>query len=257
MSNKEEKAAGETAIQVYTYNEKDVKLRTQMIDGEPWFVAKDLCDILELNDVRRAVEPLDDDEKLSGELLQSGQRRSMWFVNESGMYTLIIRSNKPEAKKFRKWVTSEVLPSIRKTGRYELQPSSAGVSRPVRMRRRSRSELVNADLLNLLWLIGDSLRQGEIRDVALELGVSRQTVSKVLNGYARNPRVLMALYGRAKANRACGMIYHRPDVMAERLIDADNGDVVVQLPSVVYGGRKSGGQPGNQNARKHWGKEGR
>lgn len=241
-------------MQVYTYNDKDVQLRTKVIDGNPWFVAKDLCEILELEDVRRAVEPLDEDEKLTGEIFQSGQMRSMWLVNESGLYALVIRSRKPEAKKFRKWVTSEVLPSIRKTGRYEVGASSSS-SAVVRHPRRSRSELVNAELLNLLWLIGESLQQGEIREVALELGVSRQTVSKVLNGYARNPRVLMALYQRAKANRACGVIYHRPEVMAERLIDAENGDVVVQLPPVVYGKPRRGGQPGNQNARK-WQKGG-
>lgn len=250
MSNKQE-------AKVFTFNENNKPIRVEVVDGEPWFVAKDVCDVLGIENNRNATSRLDDDEKGASIVRTPSGDQQMTTVNESGLYNLIFQSRKPEAKKFRKWVTSEVLPSIRKTGRYELPASSAGVSAPVRMRRRSRSELVNADLLNLLWLIGDSLRQGEIRDVALELGVSRQTVSKVLNGYARNPRVLMALYGRAKANRACGMIYHRPDVMAEHLIDADNGDVVVQLPSVVYGGRKIGGQPGNQNARKHWGKEGR
>lgn len=250
MTNKQE-------AKVFTFNENNKPIRVEVIDGEPWFVAKDVCDALTLENSRKATASLEDDEKGVSPVVTPSGTQQMTTINESGLYNLIFQSRKPEAKKFRKWVTSEVLPSIRKTGKYELPASSAGVSAPVRMRRRSRSELVNADLLNLLWLIGDSLRQGEIRDVALELGVSRQTVSKVLNGYARNPRVLMALYGRAKANRACGMIYHRPDVMAERLIDADNGDVVVQLPSVVYGGRKIGGQPGNQNARKHWGKEGR
>lgn len=250
MLNKQE-------AKVFTFNENNKPIRVEVVDGEPWFVAKDVCDALTLENSRKATASLEDDEKGVSPVVTPSGTQQMTTVNESGLYSLIFQSRKPEAKKFRKWVTSEVLPSIRKTGRYELPASSAGASAPVRVRRRSRSELVNADLLNLLWLIGDSLRQGEIRDVALELGVSRQTVSKVLNGYARNPRVLMALYGRAKANRACGMIYHRPDVMAERLIDADNGDVVVQLPSVVYGGRKIGGQPGNQNARKHWGKEGR
>lgn len=248
--------AGETAMQVYTYNEKDVKLRIQTIDGNPWFAVKDLCEILEHSNHKVAILGLDDDEVRKVYLTDSlGRKQETLVTSESGMYTLIIRSNKPEAKKFRKWVTGEVLPSIRKTGRYEASTEPQSTRKLVC--RRSRSELVNAELLNLLWLIGESLRQGEIRDVALELGVSRQTVSKVLNGYARNARVLMALYNRAKANRACGMIYHRPDLMAERLIDADNGDVLVQMPSVVYGSRKKGGQIGNQNARKHWGKEGK
>lgn len=244
-------------MQVYTWNDSDIQIRIESIDGNPWFVAKDLCDYLELDNVTNALQRLDDDEKLTRKVFVSGQVRPMWFVNESGMYALIIRSSKPKAREFRKWITNEVLPSIRKTGRYEANGLNGQNGVAVVQPRRSRSELVNADLLNLLWLIGESLRQGEIRDVALELGVSRQTVSKVLNGYARNPRVLMALYQRAKANRACGVIYHRPDVMAERLIEAENDDVVVQLPSVVYGNRKRGGQPGNSNARKHWRKEGK
>lgn len=251
MSNKQE-------AKVFTFNENNKPIRVELVDGEPWFVAKDVCDALTLENSRKATASLDDDEKGVSPIVTPSGTQQMTIVNESGLYNLIFQSRKPEAKKFRKWVTGEVLPSIRKTGRYEAATVSQHTEQGVAVRpRRSRSELVNADLLNLLWLIGESLMQGEIRDVALELGVSRQTVSKVLNGYARNPRVLMALYNRAKANRACGMIYHRPDVMAERLIDAENGDVVVQLPSVVYGSRKKGGQIGNQNARKHWRKEGK
>ena len=84
--------------------------------GEPWFVAKDVCDILELDteNIRR----LDDDEKGLNKIQTPGGAQNMNVINESGLYTLVIRSNKPEAKKFRKWVTSEVLPSIRKHGLY-------------------------------------------------------------------------------------------------------------------------------------------
>lgn len=254
MLNKKE-TAGETAIQVYTYNEKDVQLRTRVIDGNPWFVAKDLCEILELDDVRRAVEPLDDDEKLSGEILQSGQMRSMWLVNESGMYTLIIRSRKPEAKKFRKWVTGEVLPSIRKTGRYEIGAAGqAGVA--VRPRRR-RGLLVDAELTNLLWLIGESLWHGDLVKIALELGVSRQSVYSVLNGYTRSSRILTALYKKARERRECSEIYNQPGLMADRLLGISRESMQGNtLPPVQIGGKR-GGQIGNQNARKHWGKEGK
>ena len=94
--------------------------------------------------------------------------------------------------------------------------------------------------------------------MALELGVSRQTVYSVLNGYSRNARVLMALYSRAKANRACGMLYYEPKLMAERLVAADSGEVRVVMPPVVYGDKRNrGGQPGNGNARKCWRKEGK
>lgn len=231
-------------MQVFTYNENDVQLRMKVIDGNPWFVAKDLCEILELDDVRRAVEPLDDDEKLTGEILQSGQMRSMWFVNESGLYTLIIRSRKPEAKAFRKWVTSEVLPAIRRTGRYELKKSA-----PTKTHNYPRrGELITADLVNLLWLIGESLEHGDQAQIALELGVSRNTVSGTLNGKIRSSRVLRALYRKAMQRREEFMLYHRPDKMAERLIGGDRSSLPTQLPTVHIAGCK--GLLGCQNARK-------
>lgn len=232
-------------MQVYTFNETDISIRIQNIDGNPWFVAKDLCNALELNDVRRAVEPLDDDEKLTGEILQSGQRRLMWLVNESGMYALVIRSNKPEAKKFRKWVTNEVLPSIRRTGSYTVQPAA-------RRGRKTRGELVNADILNLLWLIGESLNHGDQKEIALELGVSVQSVSRTLNGYNRSNRILMALYKRARQNREAYMLYNQPALMADRLLKGTPIPEGNHLPAVKYDGRR-GGQIGNQNARKNKG----
>jgi len=89
-------------------------VRVVMKDGEPHFVAKDVCDILGLKDVSMSLQKLDNDEKLIQKLFVSGQNRDTWTINESGLYSLILRSNKPQAKKFKKWVTGEVLPTIRK-----------------------------------------------------------------------------------------------------------------------------------------------
>ena len=86
--------------------------------GEPLFVAKDVCDILGLSDVSMSLKKLDEDEKLIQKLFVSGQYRNIWLINESGFYSLVLRSNKSQAKKFKKWVTSEVLPAIRKYGVY-------------------------------------------------------------------------------------------------------------------------------------------
>lgn len=88
--------------------------------GEPWFVAKDVCDILELSNVTEALRPLDDDEKSNfriSEVAQNGGRAPL-IISEPGLYKLIMRSRKPEAKEFQRWVTHEVLPSIRRTGGY-------------------------------------------------------------------------------------------------------------------------------------------
>ena len=95
------------------------------VDGAVWFVAKDVCEVLEIADTHVACRRLDDDEKLIGKLYLSGQNRDVLLINESGLYSLILTSNKPEAKRFRKWVTSEVLPRLKETGRYEMESKPA------------------------------------------------------------------------------------------------------------------------------------
>jgi prophage antirepressor-like protein len=109
--------------QVVPFTYEKYEFRTIIINDAPYFVARDVCNVLGLDDINKALLKLEDDEKLTRKLFVSGQNREFWLINESGLYTLILRSNKPEAKKFRKWVTSEVLPSIRKTGSYETTPS--------------------------------------------------------------------------------------------------------------------------------------
>lgn len=83
-----------------------------------WFVAKDACDILEIQNTAQAVDKLDEDEKLIYKLHISGQERDTWCINEFGLYSLILTSNKSEAKAFKRWITHDVLPSIRKAGIY-------------------------------------------------------------------------------------------------------------------------------------------
>jgi prophage antirepressor-like protein len=108
--------------QVATFvNESGQTIRVEMIDGEPWFVAKDVCDVLDIEKYRDAIARLDDDEKGCPLLMDTpGGKQQLSAVNESGLYNLIFQSRKPEAKIFRKWVTSEVLPTIRRTGRYSI-----------------------------------------------------------------------------------------------------------------------------------------
>lgn len=105
--------------EVFNFNEQHVLQVFEKQPGEYWFVADDICKVLEHSDTRKAVSRLDDDEKLIGTLFRSGQSRELWLINESGLYSLILSSRKENAKRFKKWVTSEVLPSIRKTGRYD------------------------------------------------------------------------------------------------------------------------------------------
>lgn len=103
-------------IQIFNYNSNEV--RTIQKNGEPWFVLKDVCQILGLGTPAKVAERLDPDEKGVNQIHTPGGKQEMTCINESGLYNVILRSDKPEAKPFRKWVTSEVLPSIRKTGGY-------------------------------------------------------------------------------------------------------------------------------------------
>lgn len=100
-------------LQVFNYGSAEV--RTVMVDGEPWWVAKDVCDILEHTNPSVAIDMLDADERCKKSL---GRQGDAWVVSEPGLYQLIMRSNKPQAKPFQRWVTHEVLPQIRKTGAY-------------------------------------------------------------------------------------------------------------------------------------------
>lgn len=99
--------------------ENEHTVRVEEFDGEPWFVAHDLSKALEYRDAHSATRWLDEDELRTHIVCTNGKDREMKLVNESGLYSLIVRSRKASAKRFKKWVTSEVLPSIRKTGRYE------------------------------------------------------------------------------------------------------------------------------------------
>lgn len=109
-----------TTPQTAAFDFQGRSIRTIHIHGQPWFVAKDVCEILSIKNPRQALSRLDDDEK--GVILSDtlGGKQSVSAVNESGLYALIIQSRKPQAVGFRKWVTNEVLPSLRKTGFYAL-----------------------------------------------------------------------------------------------------------------------------------------
>lgn len=104
-------------IQLFS-NQSFGNVRVVMRNNEPWFVAKDVCECLSVTNAAQACQNLDDDEKGICKIDTLGGKQDMTLISESGLYTLIMRSNKPEAKEFRKWVTSEVLPSIRKSGVY-------------------------------------------------------------------------------------------------------------------------------------------
>lgn len=100
------------------------KIRTIQKDGEPWFVAADVCRALDIKNNRDAMTRLDEDEKGVVSTDTPSGKQEMSIINEPGLYSLVLGSRKPEAKAFKRWITHEVLPSIRRTGAYSLAPAT-------------------------------------------------------------------------------------------------------------------------------------
>ena len=120
-------------MKIIPFDFEESPVRVVEKDGQPWFIAADVCRVLDLSNTSKAIEDLDEDERATVDRMtltsSEGQKGGAQFYNiisESGLYALIFKSRKPEAKKFRKWVTSEVLPAIRRTGSYAVP---AGVVR--------------------------------------------------------------------------------------------------------------------------------
>lgn len=139
-------------IQIFN-NPEFGKIRTTNIKGNPWFVAKDVCEVLEIRKYRDALLRLDDDEKGCPIMVDTpGGPQEMTGISESGLYSLIFQSRKPFAKAFRKWVTGEVLPTLRKTGCYKVAyPYEKKIKNLESLREidRARLELLQKWILNI------------------------------------------------------------------------------------------------------------
>lgn len=105
------------------------QVRTIQQNWEPWFIGKDVAEILGYSNTPKAIrDHVDDEDKLTERIVLSGQNREMTIINESGLYSLILSSKMPKAKEFKRWVTSEVIPAIRKTGKYEAMAQAVPIN---------------------------------------------------------------------------------------------------------------------------------
>ena len=172
--------------------------------GDVWFVAKDVCDILELADVSMSLQRLSKSQKLVQTLFVSGQNRDVWTISEGGLYELAFTSRKPIAKEFRLWVTDELLPSIRKANEMkyfdlfsrESQKESMSFLLPFAEQNKAEYMIVNK-LVNAIvsekWGFEKSLKKSEMSKEMIE---DRQ---KILNAFIAN-RTLLDSKGEANRN---------------------------------------------------------
>ena len=181
----------ENKIQVFT-NDEFGKVRTLMINNEPWFVGKDVAEVLGYTDVSHTIlDHVDEEDRMNSKTQgqnapELGQRGS-WLINESGLYSLILSSKLPTAKKFKRWVTSEVLPSIRKTGGYVMPKtfSEALMAYAKEVEVRERLELENtemrpkAEFYDDVTGSEDTIDIGEVAKV-LHMGIGRNKLFQFL-----------------------------------------------------------------------------
>lgn len=161
-------------VEIFKYEEKQV--RTQLINNDIWFVGKDVADILGYSNTAKAIrDHVDEEDKLTERIVLSGQNREVIFINESGLYSLVLSSKLESAKKFKKWVTSEVLPTIRKHGAY-MTP-----------------EVIEKTLTNPDFIIGlaTELKKAQTRNVFLENEVKiLQPKAKYTDEVLNSPNVV-------------------------------------------------------------------
>lgn len=113
--------------EVQLFNFENHEVRSLLINSEPWFVGKDVAEILSYSNTRKALtDHVDTEDKMDGVTIRDsiGRNQKPVLINESGLYSLVLSSKLPSAKKFKRWVTSEVLPALRKTGQYQVKELS-------------------------------------------------------------------------------------------------------------------------------------
>jgi hypothetical protein len=188
-------------------------VRTAVVDEVPWFVAADVCGVLGIKNHRDSLRHLDDDEKgvVSTDTLGGVQKISV--VNESGLYALVLRSRKPEARRFAKWVTQEVLPSIRKTGQYIHGPQL--IDPPYLAQARKEA-------MDHLWACYDVIRDGGQKIPRWE-GNDETIVAGFIAAALQGSRFLaffddqMRLNLRALSQTACIIDPERTDSLEEAI----------------------------------------
>lgn len=164
------------------------QVRTVNVDGEPWFVGKDVTVALGYQNASKALaDHVDDDDKLNNETLVSLGQRGGWLINESGLYSLVLSSKLPTAKKFKHWVTSEVLPTIRKTGVYQkplsqLEILQGSINQLVEQNKRlSRVEMKQEEQDRQMSHINTSI---EVLNGVCTEGTKRDRLNAMVRAYA-------------------------------------------------------------------------
>lgn len=182
-------------------NKEFGKIRTVEINNEPYFVGKDVADILGYSNTRDALSKhIDDEDKLTSQIATAGQNRNVIVINESGLYSLILSSKLPTAKKFKRWVTSEVLPSIRKHGMYATDelianPDIAIAAFQALKEEREQRQLLQFECNKQKQIIGELKPKADYTDIILQ-SKSLISVTQISKDYGMSGTAMNELLHR-------------------------------------------------------------
>ena len=187
-----------------TWNFEDHEVRTVEIDGEPWFVGKDVATVLGYSNTQKAVrDHIDEEDKLTERIVLSGQNREVIIVNESGLYSLILSSKLPNAKAFKRWVTSEVLPSIRKTGSYTYQRANPNEEKALQIQEMDTRIRMSEQFLKLAEI--ETTLSKNYRDILISKSVEALAGEQLLP----LPKVVQKTYSAKEVGEMLGVTAQR------------------------------------------------
>ena len=187
-----------------TWNFEDHEVRTVEIDGEPWFVGKDVATVLGYANTQKAVrDHVDEEDKLTERFVLSGQNREVIVINESGLYSLILSSKLPNAKAFKRWVTSEVLPSIRKTGSYTYQRANPNEEKALHIQEMDTRIRMSEQFLKLAEI--ETTLSKNYRDILISKSVEALAGEQLLP----LPKVVQKTYSAKEVGEMLGVTAQR------------------------------------------------
>lgn len=183
-----------------TWNFEDYEVRTVEIDGEPWFVGKDVATVLGYQNGSRDINRhVDEEDKLTERIVLSGQNREVIIINESGLYSLILSSKLPNAKAFKRWVTSEVLPTIRKTGSYTYQRTNPNEEKALQIQEMDARIRMSEQFLKLAEI--ETTLSKNYRDILISKSVEALAGEQLLP----LPKVVQKTYSAKEVGEMLGV----------------------------------------------------